>query len=293
MKDLILKTAKDVNELVSGNIEDIIVSNYHPWVTSYVKYDDEDIGCGVCAAVYKGMGEEKIPLNLFKEINNLDIFGKDAYSIINEFIKKEELLYNSIAISTLSALSYKLLSKDFLEKDGYVVNEISKIKHNLFGELIGEEGKKIVDKDDIVAIVGFAHWTFPYLKDKIKELRCLELLDKEYFDVFSLKREKPKINVYNDPKEVLKEADVVFITGMTILNGTLKNILKNCKNARFKIIYGSSCSFYPKYLFNLGIDCILAMKIPNDYETKINIIETRGYYPFLSPNTKMLMIMKR
>ena len=293
MKDLILKTAKEVNNIVSGSVDDIVAFNYLPCVISYVKYDDGNIGCGGCAAVYKGMGEEKIPLDLFNALNNLDIAGKDAYEVITELIKKEEMLFNSIAISTLSALSYKLLSKDFLEKEEYRVDERANFALNMscFGDLVGNG--KMIDKDDVVAVVGFAYWAFPYLKYRVKEVRCLELLDKEYFNVFSLKGDKPKVNVYNDTKECLEDADAVFITGMTVPNGTLKDILNYCKNARFKVLYGPSCSFYPKYLFELGVDCILAMKIPSDYETKLNTIETRGYYPFHRPNTKMLIIMKK
>ncbi|RLG41899.1 MAG: hypothetical protein DRO01_02015 [Thermoproteota archaeon] len=295
MKELILKTTRHLKKLTQATIDDIILMNYLPGVISYVKYEDDNIGCGLCASVYRGMGEEKLSKDVFSDVPK-NVLCKDAFEIVEMFInrrsknKERGILYNAIAISTLSAISYRFLNKNWLENEGYSVTERS-ITQGLFVDLIKGEDSKSIGKDDVVAIVGFAYFAFPYLVDRTKRLICLELLDKEFFEVKSLKGNKPRVEVYNDP-EVLAEADVVLITGMTIPNETLSEILEFCKNVRLKVLYGPSCSFYPRYIFKLGIDCVYAMKIPTTEEFKQNTIDSRGWYPFRCPETKFLIIWR-
>ena len=292
VENLILETAKDLEELnISATLYDMVITIFCPLTVTYVKYDDGNLGCGM--VVNTTTGGEKLPLELLEKLYQSCTFGRNPYEIVVEYAKKhsklwsEKTFYNSVAISTLGALSHRLMCKKLLEKEGCIVEEYRIGSKELF-----ESELRYLDKDDVVTIIGFAYWSFPSLVKKVKEVRVTELINLKQFDVISLQKIQPKIKVYHaaNQKEALEDSDVVFITGMSIPNETIFDILRDCKNSRLKILYGPSCFFYPKHLFDLGVDIIRAMKIPANNEFKQNLIDTRGYYPFRSPETIMLEI---
>lgn len=55
--------------------------------------------------------------------------------------------------------------------------------------------------------------------------------------------------------EVLPEADVVAVTGTTLLNGSLAGLLRSCRPDAFVIMLGPTTPFAPS-LFDLGIDVL-------------------------------------
>jgi len=292
VENLILKTAQDLKKLnVFATLYDMVVTNFCPLTVTYVKYDDGNLGCGM--VVNTVSGDRKLPAKLLKRFNWSSIVGENPYEIILMYAKKnskywsEKTFYRSVAISTLGACSYKLMNKKWLEEEGYTVEE-----YQMGSEKQFKSELKYLRGDDIVTIVGFAYWSFPNLVKKVKEVRVTELIKPKQFEVLSLHEIQPRVKVYHvtNQKEALEDSDVVFITGMSIPNGTINDILVNCKNSRLRILYGPSCFFYPKYLFELGVDVIRAVKIPPDEEFKHNLVDTRGYYPFGCPETTMLEI---
>jgi len=55
--------------------------------------------------------------------------------------------------------------------------------------------------------------------------------------------------------QLLPEADVVAITGSSLINHTFERIMSNCKSASFKIMLGPSTPLSP-VLFDYGLDAI-------------------------------------
>jgi len=279
VKDLILGTLRDVKETINikSHVDEIIIPKLHPWVASYVLFEDGVGGCGFSAAMY--MGTFCLPsvckvTEILRKVNR----ANDAYKVVEELVKMElesmedQVLANAIAISILNALSYRLLDAKNLQLHGYFVEE-----HLVNG--------------DKIAIVGFAYWLFPYIVDIAKEIKCLELIEKDLYDVYTLSGMKPRVEVSEDCEEVLKRADVVLVTGMAIPNETLSEVITRCK-ARLKVAYGPSCSFYPKRLFRMGFDLLFAMKVPVDYATRLKILDGRGLHPYEDPFTRLVVIKK-
>ncbi len=297
LKNLILDTLELLKRLCTGaRVSDVVIPRFHPWVVTYVEYEDGGRGCGICAAIYRGMfglTRRDVALEVLSKVR----IGDDAFDIVRKFIDVEvddidrQVMYNAIAISTLNALSHRFMCREFLESRRLYVYEHT-VGDMLFGNRIGMALQRVVKPSDIVAIVGYLYWAFPFLVGRVKEIRCLELLDKEMFEVYTLSGTRPRIEIENDPEKILSDADVVIITGMTIPNETLPYILKLCKSARLRVLYGPSCSFYPIKLFELGIDAVLALRLLPDEEIKRRIIDTRGLHPYEEPTTALVEIWR-
>ncbi len=296
IRSLVAGTLEDVRRRIGSRafLEDLVLPRFHPWMAAFVRYDDDSLGCGFSASVCKGMfavlREDLVCLPLCVVDH-----GENAFSLVERFMRveagdqEEQVLVNAIALSVLSALSYKLLSQSTLETEGFRVREHS-IGAYMLGHRIGMVLRDIVKPSDKIAVVGYAYWAFPYIASRVREFRCLELINEELFEVTTLSGAKPRIKVSNNAEKTLGDADIVMITGMTIPNETLSRILEYSRHARLRIMYGPSCSFYPKRLFEHGIDLVLAMKVPATNEMKQLIIDSRGLYPYENPSTTLLEI---
>jgi len=296
IKNLVLGTLRELKRLidVESYVNDVVISRLHPWMASYVLFDDGQLGCGFSAAIHKGiflLPNMQDIKRIFQWINETS----DAYEVVENFanVKLERMddqtLTNAVAVSTLNALSYRLLNTETLQSHGYFTEEYS-TAGLLFGHRIGMFLNGILNESDKIVIVGFAYWLFPYIVNSRREIKCLELVDNDLFEVYTLSGMKPRIEVSESREETLEKADVILVTGMTIPNETLPMVLKYCKAARQKIVYGPSCSFYPKKLFEFGFDLVLAMKTPANQTTKLNILDGRGLHPYEDPFTKLIAI---
>ncbi len=295
VRKLIIDTLRVVEDLVGveGRVDEVIIPRLHPWAASYVSFEDGFEGCGFSSTVYKGtfrLPKVRIPyiFNIIREIEN-------AYEAVEKLANMkfkrldDQTLANGVAVSMLNALSYRLLEPETLRSKGYRVNE-SKTGKLLFGHRIGSFLRRFLTREDRVTVVGFAYWIFPYIASFVKEIRCLELVDEELYEVYTLSGLKPRVKVSRDLEEPLGEADVALITGMSIPNETLPDLMKLSRDARLRIAYGPSCSFYPERLFDMGFDVLFAMKTPADYETRIEILDGRGLHPYEDPFTRLLVI---
>lgn len=298
LRKIILNTLYDVKRKLRINayLDDVILSRFHPWMITYVRFKDDYVGCGISASIFKGMFaslKEELVSELFSYIK----LGEDAYQIVKEIAEISvsdtdmQMLFNALTISTLNAISYRLLDDEGLKKEGFRVKK-HRVGGYLFGNRIGMVLQHIVNPDDIVTAIGYVYWAFPFIINKVKSFSCVELINEEFFKVYTLSGLKPRVDVYNDPEKVLSYSNIVLITGMSIPNETLMNVLKLCTSARLRIMYGPSSLFYPKYLFSLGINGVLALRIASSEETKSRIIDSRGLYPYEDPFTQLIEIWK-
>lgn len=61
--------------------------------------------------------------------------------------------------------------------------------------------------------------------------------------------------------EVLEQLDIIIMTGCTIVNGTYQDILRACRHAELRGIYGPSAELAPEYLFDLGYNYIFSASV--------------------------------
>ena len=122
----------------------------------------------------------------------------------------------------------------------------------------------------------------------------LELMDLKMLSVVDFNEEKSNIKIFPAEKseEILGGADVVYITGETVVNGTIEEILKFSRNARLRIIYGPTSAFYPKVLFERGVDISLPVMFPNTPDFRRQFVQSKGWW-YSMKDVKQLLIKRR
>ena len=284
--DIIKNTIKEIENLgISATLSNVVITRIGPWTLSYVRYDDGELGCG-CAnneAEREGIPED---VSFIKNLLNLN-----AYDVLDKLDSLENSVFiNSLRASITSALSYKLMnSGNELEKEGYDVEAFSAPNTPLLTP------SKFVKNSDKVAMVGFHMTTTPLCAEIAKEVHVTELMDLKQLSVVDFDADEEsnvKIFPADKSKDVLGGADVVYITGETVVNGTLNELLEYSKNARTRIVYGPTSAFYPKVLFERGVDVSLPIIFPNTPDFRRRFALSRGYW-YSMRDVKQMLIKRR
>jgi len=176
-----------------------------------------------------------------------------------------------------------------LEKEGYDVEAFSAPNTPLLTP------SKFVKNSDKVAMVGFHMTTTPLCAEIAKEVHVTELMDLKQLSVVDFDADEEsnvKIFPADKSKDVLGGADVVYITGETVVNGTLNELLEYSKNARTRIVYGPTSAFYPKVLFERGVDVSLPIIFPNTPDFRRRFALSRGYW-YSMRDVKQMLIKRR
>jgi hypothetical protein len=284
--DIIKGTIKEIEYLgISGTLSNVVITRIGPWTMSYVRYDDGKLGCG-CAnneAEREGIPED---VSFIKDLLDLN-----AYDAVNELESLENSVFiNSLRTSITSALSYRLMTDgNELKKEGYEAEAFYAPNWPLLNP------SKFVKTSDKVAMVGFHMMTTPLCAEVAKEVHVTELMDLKQLLVIDFDADGEsdiKIFPVDKSEEVLSSADVVYITGETVVNGTLNELLEFTKNARTRIIYGPTSAFYPKVLFEQGVDVSLPMIFPNTPDFRRRFALSRGYW-YSMRDVKQMLIKRR
>lgn len=284
--DVIKETVKELENLgINGTLSDVVITRFAPWTLSYVRYDDGTIGCG-CA--YNDAGRCGIP----EDVSFIkDLLSLNAYDVLDELESLEKTVFlNSLRTSITSALSYRLMNDgNGLEKEGYDVETY----HASTTAFL--DPSRFIKTSDKVAIVGFASWAIHQYAEIANEVHVTELMDLKQLSVIDFgSDEKSNVRIFpsDKNKEVLSTADVVYITGATVVNGTINELLEFSKDARTRIIYGPSSAFYPKVLFERGVNISLPVIFPNTPDFKRRFALSRGFWYFMGDVTQMLIKRK-
>ena len=281
--DIIKETIKKLESRgISATLSNVVITKFCPWTLSYVRYDDGTIGCG-CA--YNEAERWDIPedVSFIKELLN-----SNAYDLLDKLESLENSVFiNSLRTSITSALSYRLMNDgNGLKEEGYEVEAYYASTTALL------EPSRFVKTRDKVAIVGFPSWAIHLYAEVANEVRVTELMDLKLLSVIDFDADEEsnvKIFPADKNKEVLSKADVVYLTGDTVVNGTINELLEFSKNAMTRIIYGPSSAFYPKVLFERGVDISLPIIFPNTPDFRRRFALSRGYWYFMRDVKQMLI----
>jgi len=271
------------NEGVDGILWNVVVTRLGPWTLSYVRYNDGTIGCGVSnnEAIYGavpddvGFVEELVGLNAYEAIDSLQTLPEDSF-------------INSLIISIASALSYKLLNDKALPRQGFEVQMYSHGDFPLF------QPAMFVKSSDIVAMVGFHVITTPLCAEIAREVRVTELMNLQKLSTADFRGHESKTRIFSatQSREVLTGADVIFITGQTLVNGTTSELMEFCKAARTIIIYGPTVALHPGALLQSGVDIVLPMIFPNTDDFRRRFVESKGYW-YQMEDVRQLLLMRK
>ncbi|MFZ2070334.1 MAG: DUF364 domain-containing protein [Halobacteriota archaeon] len=284
--DILKDTIKELeNRDMNGTLSNIVITKFAPWTLSYVRYAEGTIGCG-CA--YNEAERWGIPedVSFIKDLLNLNV-----YDVIDKLKSLENSVFiNSLRTSITSALSYRLMNDgNELKKEGYDVEAYYAPTTALL------DPARFVQPMDKVAIVGFPSWAIHLYAGVANEVRITELMDLKLLSVIDFDADEEsnvKIVPADKNKEVLSKADVVYLTGDTVVNGTINELLEFSKDAMTRIIYGPSSAFYPKVLFERGVDVSLPIIFPNTPEFRRRFALSRGYWYFMRDVKQMLIKRK-
>lgn len=268
--DIVKDTINELRDLgIGGTLSNVVITRTYtgPWTLSYVTYDDGAIGCGIAN------NEMEVPEDVSFVRNLID---GDAYDVMREFDGMERSVFtNSLRTSIASALSYRLMNdQKALEGEGYTV------KSGIAPDLSPMDPSEFVKGTDVVAMVGFHVTLTPLLADLARAVNVTELMEPKDLEVIDFNPRKSNVKIFPASKnqQVLREADVVYITGETVVNDTIDEVLELSRNARTRVIYGPTSSFYPKAVFDRGIDASSAIVLPNTPQFRDQFVHSRGWW---------------
>lgn len=188
--------------------------------------------------------------------------GMPLFEVAHSNISEQSISRRSIALTCLNALSQPLVADDILRNKGYI---------------IGIELKDLVRSDDKLVIVGYGGLVKSYV-GLCKELHVTDQRPVKSFQT-TIVGEKISygpagivVHAAEENREVLKDADVVIITGSTLVNGTFEEVVGYAKNARIRALYGSSAQLIPDVLFENEITIVMSVAISDPIHFEHDVI---------------------
>ncbi len=168
----------------------------------------------------------------------------------------DNALKAAVGMATLNALSAVLLADD-----------ACRYKPSAYGNALDLVE---ITSEDTVAMVG----AFPPFIKRIQEItKNLFVIDKNPKVVG--KGDTIKIESADRLEEIIPQADILVITGVTLINHTLGPILDLAKKANEIVVVGPTASVYPEPLFARGVTVMGGVKI-TDAARMIHLIGEAG-----------------
>ena len=186
------------------------------------------------------------------EDNSVGLIYINLSSKIKTKFKNEEFTYlkGSEPLSIIKLFN----SKDLFERSLSlgVINAVSQFifkKTNFLFDFTSDSlGLLDIKSSDIIGMVGF----FPPLVKLIEKIGSKLIVIEKKEEL--VQKSKDWLVTLNPSK--LKDCNKILITGTTVLNDTLDEVLDYCTSAEKKSVIGPTTSFLPDPLFRRGIDVI-------------------------------------
>ncbi|HMK45928.1 MAG TPA: DUF364 domain-containing protein [Methanocella sp.] len=187
--------------------------------------------------------------------------GMSLIDFAKKHLKDPIIRRRSMTVAALNALSQPLVSDQVMKAKGYDT---------------AIDLPRLISLDDVIAIVGYGGLVKEYM-GRCKELHVTDQRPISSFVTTiigeTIERWPDCIRVHTEKENrgVLSHADVVFITGSTLVNGTFDEVIRHAKNARLRCLYGSSAQIIPDVLFENGIDVVMSVAItdPRQFEQDV------------------------
>ncbi|NLC27274.1 MAG: DUF364 domain-containing protein [Campylobacteraceae bacterium] len=188
--------------------------------------------------------------------------GMSALELAEQIFHKPNVLSTALAIAALNAVAPPI-SDDLLQKEGN--------RDAVFSVDVNEE--------DTVGVVGHIGPVIRRLKNHPGDMHIFE---RDLSKGDNLKSE-------NKQATLLPQCDVVFVTGATIINGSLENVLSLCTKAREIVLVGSSAPIYPKAFTGSGVTVLAGTRwLPeNGQEILTGVSQSAGMQQLIKYGKKL------
>ncbi len=175
--------------------------------------------------------------------------GRNLDALAGHLLCQEGLLFRSACLAALNALSYPFTHPAALEKRGI--------------PLAPDEEMDFLRPEDVVVVVGYGRVLSALHRQGLSfhvcdfrsahSMRTLVVGEQVTWGPAGVTFHDGKA----DTASLLATADVVLMTGCTLVNDTLPGLLAQCGQARVKGLFGPSAGLLPEYLLGLGLNYIL------------------------------------
>jgi uncharacterized protein len=180
-------------------------------------------GCGLASALCEP------PPHHDNQVRDVGRLHEKSVSDLARNVLSDRLLEASIGLATINSLI------DIDEKKCETINAF---------DILVERGK-----NKNIGIIGH----FPFTAKLKQEARQLWIFEKRLQE-----GDLPEHEI----EKLLPKCDVIGISATTLINHTLENILKFCRNDAFKIMLGASTPML-SLLFDYGLDVLAGCKVIN------------------------------
>jgi uncharacterized protein (DUF4213/DUF364 family) len=240
---------------------------------SEVKVESVRIGLAYTAVVLSNRhaGVAYTPTNQLPECTVLadagKIAGKSAETVMNK-AESSNLVETAVGVATINALSQAAFEE---KPEKYVFSDIDALD-------------LIHPKDKVVTVGYFG----PLVHKILRKTQDLHVLEKR-----KIEDKRVYIIPQHDAPTVMPASNILLISGSTIVNKTLNQILEMRGNAREVVLLGPTASMVPQPLFKKGVTAVMGAKII-DAEKMLRVVsESGGTQQLLSMCAKKTAFIRR
>lgn len=153
--------------------------------------------------------------------------------------------------------------------------------------------EKSIDPIDVIDIPNDASVTLvgaitPYLKRFKKGPNPFTVLE---YDPRALKEDELPFYKHGDyAHEVIPESDIVMMTGTTLLNETVHDLLSYCKEDAQVVVVGPTSSMFPIPLFRRGVNVVGGIRVTKPDEILDILSEGGSGYHFFGKSAEKILI---
>ncbi|QKG29956.1 DUF364 domain-containing protein [Campylobacter sp. RM16187] len=273
MSKILSQTIEEIHQILGNDIEGLKVER----VVIGLFFTGVKLSNGICGISYTPLKDipgavccpsqaEAMPLSGRLKDKNVNFFLKD--------IKSSSVLKKTIAIAVINALSQTCFEAN---PKSYNI----KFDADPFDEID-------ITKDSFSIIVGAL---VPYMKFMIKNERNFNILelDKSVLKENELKHYLPT----GEAKNVVPMADNLIITGTTLINDTLEELLSMKKPGANVIVVGPTVSMLPKAMFDRGATHVGGVYVTRPDELLDILAEAGSGYHFFKKYAKKIVISRK
>jgi uncharacterized protein (DUF4213/DUF364 family) len=212
--------------------------------------------------------------------------GASLFDVASVYIQSDSWQERSVGVSAMSALSQPLITPDSLRKRGFHVSD----KPIRFSSLL--------KSDDIAAVVGYGG-ELELISDKCKELHITDLRPREAFQTILIDSEirfTPRRFFVHSEEEnagVLSKATAVLISGASLVNGTIGELLSYVNKPRVVSVWGPSAAMIPDVLFEQGVHFIESCRIADPQAFENSVIKNKWDLKTYLSNEQIMQTISR
>lgn len=236
-------------------------------LTRYFTVVDMDDGSvGACMSYYRFQDNDLA----WAEERLLDVLREDL-SVVTSYSTLDRLLR---AVLSDDRQRYYVLTSTLATVASALSAPVIRAGGDSMFQLLPKLPRNMADGASSALIVGFGglmeHLTSESHISRVHVLEWLYHPEKDFYrsELFRLRAKFPEktITVSRELEEDddLSRYDVVSITGSTLCNGTLEELLENIRKDAYVILQGQSASVHPQELFDAGVRLVVTTLKPQE-----------------------------